>query len=73
METITAYKLTDGSIVENQREAITKQNYLNFETKIKHLFFEIENDCFNDDDKEKIFSFIVENKKQLKTIFKNAE
>jgi hypothetical protein len=34
METITAYKLTDGSIVENQREAITKQNYLNFETKI---------------------------------------
>ena len=70
METITAYKLTDGSIVENQREAITKQNYLNFESKIKDLFFE--KDYF-DDDKEKIFSFIVENKKQLRTIFKNAE
>jgi hypothetical protein len=73
MKTITAYKLTDGSIVENQRDAITKQNYLNFETKIKGLFFEIENANFNDDDKEKIFSFIVENKKQLRIIFKNAE
>ena len=71
MKTITAYKLTDGSIVENQRDAITKQNYLNFETKIKDLFFENAN--FNDDDKEKIFSFIVENKQQLRIIFKNAE
>jgi hypothetical protein len=70
MKTITAYKLTDGSIVENQTEAMTKQNYLNFESKIKDLFFE--KDYF-DDDKEKIFSFIVENKKQLRIIFKNAE
>lgn len=70
METITAYKLSNGTIVENKAEAFQKQNYLDFEGKIKDI---LSNKDYLENDKEKILSFMIENKKHLKIIFKNAE
>lgn len=65
MEKITAYKLTDGTIVENEAEATQKQNRIDFEAKAWEFA------CkwgIYQDNKNAIFAAITENAAELKKI-----
>jgi len=64
METITAYKLSDGSIVENETEAIETEKVLIFKKEMEkiatkeYIRFEFEEDFveFMDKHAEKLFA-----------------
>lgn len=62
---IKAYKLTDGSIIEDKDKAIKLQNIINFEKAILD-FSEREG---NYDTKDAIYYSIVNNKNELLAIF----
>ena len=65
MKKITAYKLTDGTIMEDEKYAAKVQNRLDFEVKAwefacKHGSYE--------DGKQQIFDAITDNAAELKKI-----
>ena len=68
METITAYKLSDGSIVENENEAIKAEKILTFKNEMVELvedsdvyvrFNDVEEFVeFMDENAEKLFAIL---------------
>jgi hypothetical protein len=69
MKTITAYKLSDGSIVENEAEAEAKEKKILFDMAIKKL---INEKVTYTEYKDEVWDFIIANKTELKKIFENA-
>jgi hypothetical protein len=67
MKTITAYKLSDGSIVEAEAEA--KEKKILFDMAIKKL---IDEKVAYTEYKDEVWDFIIANKTELKKIFENA-
>lgn len=66
MKTITAYKLSDGSIVENEKEAIETEKVLTFKKEMEKLAtkeyirfdFEYQFVEFMDEHAEKLFAIL---------------
>lgn len=65
MEKIIAYKLTNGSIIENEAEATTKQNRLDFE--IKAWEFACKYGLYTEG-RDALFAAITENADELKKV-----
>lgn len=66
MKQITAYKLTNGTIVENHEQAELIQSRINFEDSIIAM---VDTDISYSDYQDEIKSFILGNATGLKTIF----
>ncbi len=65
MEEITAYKLTNGIIVENYEEANLLQSRIDFEKSIIEMVDKSISYC---DYQDELISFILSNATELKTI-----
>lgn len=70
MKTITAFELSDGTIVKNEAEAIAKEKKILFDMAIKKL---VDEEVSYTEYKETVLYFINENKAELKKIFENDE
>lgn len=68
MKTITAFELSDGTIVKNEAEAKAKEKKILFDMAIEKLIEKVP----YTDGKETVSYFIKENKAELKKIFENA-
>lgn len=66
MKQITAYKLSNGVIVENEQEAILRQNEIHFEKSITDM---VNNDVAYNSYQKSVISFITENVVELKKVF----
>jgi hypothetical protein len=69
MKSITAFELSDGTIVKNEAEAIAKEKKIVFDMAIEKL---VDKKVPYNDYKESALYFIKENKAELKKIFENA-
>jgi hypothetical protein len=65
MEKITAYKLTDGSIIEDKALATKKQKRLDFEAKAREF---AEKHGTYQEGKKALFAAITENTEELKKV-----
>ena len=72
MKTITAFELSDGTIVKNEAEAIAKEKTIKFEKDIWRLIDEDYRFVLSEDENN-VFEFIKENKAKLLKILKDAE
>lgn len=66
MEQITAYKLSNGVIVESKAEAEFRQNGIDFEKSITDM---VNNVVAYNKYQEAVISFITENAIELKKVF----
>lgn len=69
METITAYKTTNGKIVEDKNEALKIEKALEFENKVR--LFADEHGSY--EGKEIIYETIMDNVAELKELLKILE
>ena len=69
MKTITAFELSDGTIVKNEVEAKAKEKKILFDMAIEKLIYE---KVPYTEYKETVSYFIKENKAELKKIFENV-
>ena len=72
MKTITAFELSDGTIVKNEAEAIAKEKTIKFEKDIWRLIDKDYRFVLSEDENN-VFEFIKENKAKLLKILKDAE
>jgi hypothetical protein len=70
MKTITAFELSDGTIVKNEAEAIAKEKKILFDMAIKKL---IDEKVAYTEYKDEVWDFIIANKTELKKIFEDDE
>lgn len=68
MKTITAFELSDGTLVKNEAEAKAKEKIILFDMAIKKLIDKVA----YTNDQETVSYFIESNKAELKKIFENA-
>lgn len=66
MKKITAYQLSNGDIIENEAEAIRKENALIFQKKLTQL---VEENVSYTDRQRLVINFINENTEDLKELF----
>jgi hypothetical protein len=66
MKTITAYKLSDGSIVENEKEAIKTEKVLTFKKEMEKL---ADDDYIRFDFEHEFVEFMDRNAEKLFAIF----
>jgi hypothetical protein len=69
MKSITAFELSDGTIVKNEAEAKAKEKKILFDMAIEKL---INEKISYTEYKETVLYFIKNNKTELKKIFENA-
>ena len=69
MKSITAFELSDGTIVKNEAEAKAKEKKILFDMAIEKL---INEKISYTEYKETVLYFIKENKAEIKKIFENA-
>jgi hypothetical protein len=69
MKSITAFELSDGTIVKNEAEAKAKEKKIVFDMAIEKL---IDEKVSYTEYKETVLYFIKDNKTELKKIFENA-
>jgi hypothetical protein len=69
MKSITAFELSDGTIVKNEAEAIAKEKIILFDMAIKKL---IDKKVAYTEYKDEVWDFIIANKTEIKKIFENA-
>ena len=69
MKSITAFELSDGTIVKNEAEAKAKEKKILFDMAIEKL---IDEKVSYTEYKETVLYFIENNKAELKKIFENA-
>lgn len=69
MKSITAFELSDGTLVKNEAKAIAKEKKILFDMAIEKL---IDEKVAYTEYKETVSYFIKENKAELKKIFENA-
>ncbi len=72
MKKITAYKLSNGEIVENIDKAMAKEKAIKFEKEVRKLIDGIDEFVYAED-KDNVFYFIKDNKDKLLKILKDAE
>jgi hypothetical protein len=70
MKSITAFELSDGTIVKNEAEAIAKEKKILFDMAIEKL---IDEKVSYTEYKETVLYFIKNNKAELKKIFEDDE
>jgi hypothetical protein len=69
MKTITAFELSDGTLVKNEAEAKAKEKIILFDMAIKKL---IDKKVAYTEYKDEVWDFIISSKTELKKIFENA-
>jgi hypothetical protein len=69
MKSITAFELSDGTIVKNETEAKAKEKKIVFDMAIEKL---VDKKVAYTDYRETVLYFIKDNKAELKKIFENA-